>query len=102
MVYESNNTYVRTIRWAHKMHHKHLNKEDGESFWHALCSQEILAKVQDDKKRQSEHDVVQTWVHNPASLSLTCAANHYSPNLNNHYTYFLILGLPGGPAGIEF
>lgn len=28
----SNNTYVRTIRWAHKMHHKHLEKEDGESF----------------------------------------------------------------------
>ena len=28
----SNNTYVRAIRWAHKMHHKHLNKEEGESF----------------------------------------------------------------------
>lgn len=28
----SNNKYVRSIRWAHKMHHKHLNKEDGESF----------------------------------------------------------------------
>ncbi|TNE81176.1 MAG: beta-carotene hydroxylase [Bacteroidetes bacterium] len=26
------NTYVRAIRRAHKMHHKHLNKEDGESF----------------------------------------------------------------------
>jgi beta-carotene 3-hydroxylase len=29
---KSNNKYVRSIRWAHKMHHKHLNKEDGESF----------------------------------------------------------------------
>lgn len=28
----SNNTYVRAIRWAHKMHHKHLSKEEGESF----------------------------------------------------------------------
>ena len=28
----SNNKYIRSIRWAHKMHHKHLNKEDGESF----------------------------------------------------------------------
>ncbi|MDX5320529.1 MAG: sterol desaturase family protein [Bacteroidota bacterium] len=26
------NTYVKAIRRAHKMHHKHLNKEDGESF----------------------------------------------------------------------
>ena len=29
---KSNNTYVRAIRWAHKMHHKHLGKEDGECF----------------------------------------------------------------------
>ncbi len=28
----SNNVYVRTIRWAHKMHHKHLDKQEGESF----------------------------------------------------------------------
>ena len=28
----SNNTYIRTIRWAHKMHHKHIGKEDGECF----------------------------------------------------------------------
>jgi len=28
----SNNKYIRSIRMAHKMHHKHLNKEDGESF----------------------------------------------------------------------
>ena len=28
----SNNTYIRTIRWAHKMHHKHLDKDHGESF----------------------------------------------------------------------
>lgn len=26
----SNNTYVRAIRWAHKMHHKHLNKYQGK------------------------------------------------------------------------
>lgn len=28
----SNNSYVRAIRWAHKMHHKHLDRFDGESF----------------------------------------------------------------------
>lgn len=28
----SNNTYLRAIRRAHKMHHKHLDKEDGECF----------------------------------------------------------------------
>ena len=28
----SNNIYLRAIRKAHKVHHKHLNKEDGECF----------------------------------------------------------------------
>ena len=28
----SNNFYFRAIRRAHKMHHKHLGKEDGECF----------------------------------------------------------------------
>jgi beta-carotene 3-hydroxylase len=28
----SNNWYLRAIRRAHKMHHKHLGKEDGECF----------------------------------------------------------------------
>lgn len=28
----SNNFYLRAIRKAHKMHHKHLGKEDGECF----------------------------------------------------------------------
>jgi beta-carotene 3-hydroxylase len=29
---KSNNIYLRAIRKAHKMHHKHLGKEDGECF----------------------------------------------------------------------
>jgi len=28
----SNNAYFRALRRAHKMHHKHLNKEEGECF----------------------------------------------------------------------
>lgn len=28
----TNNTYLRAIRKAHKVHHKHLGKEDGECF----------------------------------------------------------------------
>lgn len=28
----SNNTYIKTIKRAHKMHHKHLDRHDGESF----------------------------------------------------------------------
>lgn len=29
---QSNSVYLRAIRRAHKMHHKHLSKEDGECF----------------------------------------------------------------------
>lgn len=28
----SNNRYIKTIKRAHKMHHKHLDRHDGESF----------------------------------------------------------------------
>jgi beta-carotene 3-hydroxylase len=44
-----NNTYVRAIRWAHKMHHKHLNKEDGESFGMLLVHRRYWQKVKKEK-----------------------------------------------------
>jgi beta-carotene 3-hydroxylase len=46
----SNNTYVRTIRWAHKMHHKHLDKNKGESFGMLLVHQKYWEKVKKDKQ----------------------------------------------------
>ena len=46
----SNNTYVKTIRWAHKMHHKHLDKHDGESFGMLFVAKKYWEKVQNDKK----------------------------------------------------
>jgi beta-carotene 3-hydroxylase len=46
----SRNTYVRAIRWAHKMHHKHLGKEDGESFGMLYVHQKYWEKVRRDKR----------------------------------------------------
>jgi beta-carotene 3-hydroxylase len=48
----SNNTYIRAIRWAHKMHHKHLGKEDGESFGMLIVSRKYWKKVRDDDRIQ--------------------------------------------------
>ena len=45
----SNNRYVKTIRWAHKMHHKHLNKEDGESFGMLFVAKKYREKVKRDE-----------------------------------------------------
>lgn len=41
----SNNRYIKAIRWAHKMHHKHINKEDGESFGMLLVAKKYWDKV---------------------------------------------------------
>ena len=47
----SNNTYIRSIRWAHKMHHKHLNKEDGESFGMLFVAKKYWQKIKADRMR---------------------------------------------------
>lgn len=45
----TDNTYLRTIRWAHKMHHKHLGKEDGESFGMLMVHKKYWEKIKRDK-----------------------------------------------------
>ena len=49
----SNNTYIRTIRWAHKMHHKHLEKYQGESFGMLLVSKKYWQKIKADKLKNA-------------------------------------------------
>jgi beta-carotene 3-hydroxylase len=49
----SNNTYIRSIRWAHKMHHKHLYKEEGESFGMLIVAKKYWEKVKADKARNA-------------------------------------------------
>jgi beta-carotene 3-hydroxylase len=58
----SNNVYVRTIRWAHKMHHKHTDKHNGESFGFLWVAKKYWDKVQDDKKRNSKQAEVSETV----------------------------------------
>ena len=45
----SNNKYVKVIRWAHKMHHKHLGKEEGESFGMLYVAKKYWEKVKRDE-----------------------------------------------------
>ena len=45
----SNSRYVKVIRWAHKMHHKHLEKEDGESFGFLLVAKKYWDKIKRDE-----------------------------------------------------
>jgi len=49
---KSNNRYIKAIRWAHKMHHKHLNKEDGESFGMLIVAKKYWDKVKRDEEFQ--------------------------------------------------
>lgn len=48
----SDNFYVRAIRWAHKMHHKHLDKHDGESFGMLWVAKKYRDKIRADKMKQ--------------------------------------------------
>jgi beta-carotene 3-hydroxylase len=47
---KSNSTYVRAIRWAHKMHHKHLDRFQGESFGMLLVAKKYRDKIRRDKR----------------------------------------------------
>jgi beta-carotene 3-hydroxylase len=49
----SNNSYVRAIRWAHKMHHKHLDRFDGESFGMLLVHKKYWEKIRKEKQMQA-------------------------------------------------
>ncbi len=53
----TNNSYVRSIRWAHKMHHKHLEKIDGESFGMLMVAKKYWDKVRADKERNKESKI---------------------------------------------
>jgi len=53
----SNNTYIRTIRWAHKMHHKHLGKEEGESFGMLMVHKKYWEKIKRDKARMQSKNL---------------------------------------------
>jgi len=46
---KSNNRYIKAIRWAHKMHHKHLEKEEGESFGMLIIAKKYWDKVKRDE-----------------------------------------------------
>lgn len=45
----SNNRYIKAIRWAHKMHHKHVSKKNGESFGMLIVAKKYWDKVRKEK-----------------------------------------------------
>lgn len=50
----SNNRYIKAIRWAHKMHHKHLDKHEGESFGMLIVAKKYWDKVRKDELVQKK------------------------------------------------
>jgi beta-carotene 3-hydroxylase len=49
----SNSRYIKAIRWAHKMHHKHIDKEEGESFGMLLVAKKYWDKIRKDEAIQN-------------------------------------------------
>jgi beta-carotene 3-hydroxylase len=54
----TNNTYVRAIRWAHKMHHKHLDRFQGESFGMLFVARKYWEKIRRDKQLMAKNTKV--------------------------------------------
>jgi len=52
---KSNNRYIKTIRWAHKMHHKHKGKHDGESFGLLYAAKKYWDKIKRDEAMQKKN-----------------------------------------------
>lgn len=53
----SGNRYIRAIRWAHKMHHKHRRKEEGESFGLLFVGKLYWDKVRKDDTRNRQQQM---------------------------------------------
>ena len=51
----TNVIYFKAIRRAHKMHHKHLTKEDGESFGMLIIAHRYLKQEREARKKQNLH-----------------------------------------------
>ena len=51
---KSNSRYIKAIRWAHKMHHKHIGKEDGESYGMLIVAKKYWDKVRQDERIQAK------------------------------------------------
>jgi beta-carotene 3-hydroxylase len=49
----SDNRYIKVLRWAHKMHHKHTGKEAGESFGLLIVPRRYWDKVRADEQRNA-------------------------------------------------
>jgi beta-carotene 3-hydroxylase len=47
----SNSRYIKVLRWAHKMHHKHLDKDAGESFGLLIVPRKYWEKVLADERK---------------------------------------------------
>ena len=61
----SNNRYIKAIRWAHKMHHRHLNKEDGESFGMLFVAKKYWDKIKKDSEHCRNHTATTSKTKSP-------------------------------------
>lgn len=46
----SRNRYIRALRWAHKMHHRHLGRKHGESFGFLFIEKKYRDKIKKDDR----------------------------------------------------
>jgi len=52
----SDNVYLRAIRKAHKVHHKHLGKEDGECFGMLLVPMKYFREARESMRKKNHSE----------------------------------------------
>jgi beta-carotene 3-hydroxylase len=53
----TNNVYLMALRKAHKVHHKHLSKEDGECFGMLWVAPKYVAEAKQAKTKRLNADI---------------------------------------------
>lgn len=51
----SRNKYILALRWAHKMHHRHLGRQNGESFGFLFVEKKYRDKIKKDEQLAAGH-----------------------------------------------
>lgn len=50
-----NNDYLHTLIYAHKMHHKHINKDEGESYGMLIVNKQYFIEYKERKNRSNKN-----------------------------------------------
>jgi beta-carotene 3-hydroxylase len=71
----TDNIYIRAIRWGHKMHHKHIDKHEGECFGLLFVHRKYWQKIRRDRRMQQNQQNTAPGMQRKISMQHDTAGN---------------------------